>query len=121
MALVFEPSTTFDEVHAHQDLNRDGDQTDVFDVGQIVRLTWDTAQPNDTLDSLGLGPTNVLQERCHRGSDLDADGFADPLFLWDAQTNLLHVRLFLLGASEHDLPVVRKVESVMFLRNEPEL
>ena len=53
--------------------------------------------------------------------DTDADGFADPIFLWDGETNLLHVRLFLLGSSSQNMPVVRKVESVMFFRNEPEL
>lgn len=120
MALVFEAESAFEEAPAREDVNGDGDQTDVFDVGQIRRLIWDASAP-DFVEDLGLGPSNVLQERCNRGGDLDGDGFDDPLFLWDAETNLLHARLFLLGATNHDLPVVRKVESVMFLRNEPEL
>lgn len=120
MAIVFEPSDSYAEAPTGDDVNRDGDTLDVFDVGQLRRLSWDTTDPA-RMDELGLGPTSVLQERCNQGGDLDGDGFADPLFLWDAETNLLHVRLFLLGYARDDMPVVRKVESVMFLRNEPEL
>jgi hypothetical protein len=120
MALVFEPSDTYEEAPTGDDLNADGDTLDVFDVGQLRRLAWDTSDPT-IVEELGLGPTAVLQERCNQGGDMDGDGFADPIFLWDAETNLLHVRLFLLGAAREDMPVVRKVESVMFLRNEPEL
>jgi hypothetical protein len=120
LALVFEPKTVFEEAPYGEDLNGDGDATDVFDVGQIRRLAWDTSDPG-LFEDLGLGPSQVLQERCNHGGDLDGDGFADPLFLWDAEQNLLHVRLFLLGASRADMPVVRKVESVLFLRNEAAL
>lgn len=120
MALYFEPRTSFDEAETGEDLNRDGDSSDVYDVGQIRRLAWSVSQPGDRSD-VGLGPSTILQERCAWGSDLDADGFSDPLFLWDEVTNLLHVRLFVLGSANKDLPIVRKVESVMFLRNEPEL
>jgi hypothetical protein len=69
--------------------------------------------------SVALGPMNVLQERCHPGSDLDHDGFEDPMFLWDSKFNALHVRLFLIGLSDAEAPVTRKVESVMYLRNKP--
>lgn len=120
LALVFEPKTVFEEAQHGDDVNKDGDALDVFDVGQVRRLTWDTTDPS-RLEDLGLGPSQVLQERCNRGGDLDGDGFDDPLFLWDAERNLLHVRLFLLGASRADMPVVRKVESVVFLRNEAAL
>jgi hypothetical protein len=120
VAVVFEAQSEYIEAATGDDLNEDGDTRDVFEVGQLRRLTWDAIDAS-RVEELGLGPTNVIQERCNRGGDLDGDGFADPLFLWNAETNLLHVRLFLLGASRSDLPVVRKVESVMFLRNEPEL
>ena len=120
VAMVFDARDEYAEAATGDDLNEDGDTTDVFEVGQLRRLTWDATDPG-RVEELGLGPTNVLQERCNHGGDLDGDGFADPLFLWNSETNLLHVRLFLLGASRRDLPVVRKVESVLFLRNEPEL
>jgi len=120
VAVVFEARDEYTEAATGDDLNKDGDTTDVFEIGQLGRLTWDASDAS-RVEELGLGPTNVIQERCNHGGDLDGDGFADPLFLWNAETNLLHVRLFLLGASRRDLPVVRKVESVLFLRNEPEL
>lgn len=120
VAIVFESHGTYEEAHTGDDVNRDGDKLDVFEIGQLRRLTWDTTDPG-TVEELGLGPSNVLQERCNYGGDLDGDGFADPMFLWDEASNLLHVRLFLLGTAREDMPVVRKVESVMFLRNEPAL
>lgn len=120
MAMVFEGREVYEEASTGDDLNKDGDTLDVFDIGQLRRLTWDARAP-EVAEDLGLGPSSVIQERCNRGGDLDGDGFSDPLFLWNAETNLLHVRLFLLGASRRDMPVVRKVESVLFLRNEPEL
>ncbi len=120
MAMVFEAREVYEEAPTGDDLNEDGDTADVFDIGQLRRLIWDASDPT-RVEDLGLGPSSVIQERCNLGGDLDGDGFADPLFLWNAETNLLHVRLFLLGASRRDMPVVRKVESVLFLRNEPEL
>lgn len=119
MAHCFVPKDTYEEARFQEDVNRDGDRTDVFEVGQIRRYAWDTNDPS-RVEDLGLGPSNVLQERCAYGSDLDGDGFEDPIFLWDSHTNLLHVRLFLLGRTNEDQPIVRTVESVMYLRNEPE-
>jgi len=120
MALVFEPKDVFVEAQYGDDLNKDGDTLDTFDVGQLRRLTWVSDDPTRMVE-LGLGPSQVLQERCNAGGDLDGDGFADPIFLWNPDERLLHVRLYLLGSSRADMPVVRKVESVVFLRNEPEL
>lgn len=119
-ALYFEPRETFDENATQQDLNKDGDTTDVFDVGQIRKRTWSTSAPNTPVRELGLGPTVVVQERCRPGSDLDGDGTNDPVFLWDATLRRLHVRLFVLGSSSSNRPIVRKVESTIFLRNEPD-
>jgi hypothetical protein len=62
----------------------------------------------------------VLQERCNRGGDLDGDGFDDPLFLWDPMARRLHVRIFVLGNGVEEMPLVRRVESVIYLRNDPE-
>jgi len=102
------------------DLNNDGDFVDVFDVGQVRRLIWETTDPTIVPADLGMGPTTILQEQCNYGGDLDGDGFDDPIFLWDDETRQLHIRLFILGRSNSDVPIVREVESLVFLRNEPE-
>lgn len=117
MAIYFQPQTTFDEAAENADVNGDGDRVDVFDVGQVRRVAWDVTAPS-MADDVGLGASCVIQERCQWGSDLDGDGFDDPMFLWNEDSKELHVRLFVLGASKSGLPVVRRVESFVFLRNE---
>jgi hypothetical protein len=121
LALAYVPSSSYAEADRGDDLNGDGDVADVFDVGQIRRWAWDVTNPAGASEQIGLGPSAVLQERGNWGGDLDADGFADPLFLWNKDTNELHLRVFALGRTNDDFPVVRKVESVLFLRNEPEV
>jgi hypothetical protein len=121
LALYFEAKMVLDEAETGDDVNRDGDSTDVFDIGQIRRVTWDATDPTGPTEDVGLGPTVILQERCNRGGDLDGDGFDDPIFLWDKDSNQLHIRLFVLGRAMREMPIVRKVESTMFLRNEPEI
>ena len=103
------------------DLNGDRDTDDVFDVGQLRRSCWDTDDPSSQPSSLGMGPANVLQERCNWGGDLDGDGFDDPIFLWDPATRELRVRLFVIGMTLDQIPLVRRVEAAQFLRNEQEL
>lgn len=117
-AIQFVAVRTVDESVTGDDINKDGDRGDVFDVGQLRRRLWDTANPGAPVEDLGLGPTAVLQERCNWGGDLDADGSSDPIFLWDPTTRQLHIRLFLFGQGVKDMPIVRRIESVMFLRNE---
>lgn len=119
-ALVFEPRDEYVEARTGDDLNRDGDRDDVFDVGQVRRRTWSTLAPGNPGDDVGLGPVCILQERGAPGADLDGDGFQDPMFLWDAGRRELSIRLFVLGRSREDAPIVRKVETVVFLRNDPE-
>ena len=63
----------------------------------------------------------MLQEQCNWGGDLDADGYDDPIFLWDKDRRQLRLRIFIIGRSVDDIPIVRKVESLMFLRNKQEL
>jgi hypothetical protein len=118
-ALWFEPETAYDESVDGIDINGDGDEVDVFDIGQVRRTVWDVTDPS-VREEIGLGPSRVVQERCNWGGDLDGDGFDDPLFLWNKDTNELHVRIFVLGNAKRR-PIVRKVESLLFLRNEPEL
>lgn len=119
--LTFVPSFEVSEVKLKNDLNQDGDTSDTFDIGQIRRRRWNTADPTIEPDDYGMGPTAVLQEQCNWGGDLDGDGFDDPLFLWDKDTRELRVRLFVIGLSLPEMPIVRRVESLMFLRNEQEL
>ena len=117
-ALVFVPRLVIDEAKIGHDINKNGNRTDVFDLGQIRKLVWDTSDPTKPPTDLALGPTVILQQRCNWGGDLDGDGFDDPIFLWDAHTQALHVRLFVLGHSVENVPIVRRVESTIFLRNE---
>ncbi len=118
--LYFQPSRTIAESVTGDDLNNDGDTLDVFDIGQLRRLIWDTLDPDIPPRDLGMGPTNVLQEQCNYGGDLDGDGFDDPIFLWNDENRQLHLRLYILGRTNADIPIVREVSSMVFLRNEPE-
>ena len=118
--LYFAPRFEYVEASTGDDLNRDGDTLDVFDIGQVRRRIWNTLDPTVVPQDLGLGPTNILQERCNWGGDMDGDGFDDPLFLWDDDNRQLHMRLYILGRTNADIPIVRDVESMVFLRNEPE-
>ena len=117
-ALYYVPVGTYDEAQLGIDINHDGDRTDVFDVGQIHRRSWSTSDPTGA-DSreVPIGPSVVLQEHCHYGADLDGDGFGDPIFLWDPVSGRLHLRLFVLGRDRQGWPTVRRVESMVFLRN----
>jgi type II secretory pathway pseudopilin PulG len=117
-ALVYVPVGTIDESVVGIDLNHDGDETDVFDVGQIRARTWDTSDPTVPASDIGLGPAVILQERCHYAGDLDGDSYSDPIFLWEPAERRLHVRLFVLGRTAGEVPTVRRVESTIFLRNE---
>ncbi|MEW6071922.1 MAG: hypothetical protein AB1726_04905 [Planctomycetota bacterium] len=121
LALSYEPRGAYAEADTADDLNGDGDTQDVFDVGQIRRYTWAATSPGGPVEDIGLGPMVILQEQGNWGGDLDHDGFDDPIFLWDKDLNLLHVRLFVLGTAVREMPIVREVESLLFLRNEPEL
>lgn len=116
-ALEFVPVSLVTEAELHVDLNKDGDETDTFEVGQIRARAWDTANPATPATDIGLGPPVILQELCRRGHDLDGDGYDDPIFLWNPIEGRLHVRLFVLGRSKGEVPAVRKVETTIFLRN----
>lgn len=122
IALVWVPSaTTITEDATGNDLNRDGDTVDVFELGQIRRQVWDRTNPGAPISDIGMGPTAIIQEQCNHGGDLNGDGFDDPIFLWDPNSRRLHVRLKVIGATVQNMPLTRTVESVMFLRNDPEL
>ncbi len=120
-ALGFQPRYDFSEAQTDRDLNRDGDKLDVFDVGVIGRRRWVTGDSDWETDNINMGPAAVLQEQCNWGSDLDSDGFDDPIFLWDKDTRQLQIRLFVVGGISTGNPIVRRVESAIFLRNEVEI
>jgi len=120
-ALAFQPRYTISESKTGQDLNHDGDKLDLFDVGVVGRRRWVTGDTNWDTDNINMGPSAVLQEQCNWGGDLDGDGFDDPLFLWDKDTRQLQIRLFVIGGISSGNPLIRKVESTIFLRNEVEI
>lgn len=116
-AIVFEPRETITEASSGTDMNNDGDRLDTFDIGQLRRRAWNATNPAGLGDDLGLGPTVLIQERCRHGRDLDGDGFDDPMFLWDAERRQLSIRLFVVGHADRSQPIVRKLETTIFLRN----
>ena len=116
-AIVFEASSEVNEAELNDDINQDGDEVDVFEIGRLVKLTWDTIDPLIPVHRQALGPACILQERDAPAADLDGDGYEDPLFLWDADTRVLNVRLFLLARGLPDQPTIRRIEVCVFLRN----
>lgn len=102
-----------------RDFNNDGDRNDTFDLGQIRMRSWDSSNPGQPATDIGLCPPMILQEQCNWGTDLDNDGFDDPIFLWNPAMRTLHIRMFILGGATKDYPVVRRAESMIFLRNAP--
>ncbi len=115
-ALTYEATTLLMEADLGQDLNGDGDQEDLFDLGHIRILSWDTEDADVKGVSVGICPNIVLQEQCNWGGDLDSDGFDDPIFLWMPDSQRLHVRLFTYRAGDPVRPV-EMVESVIYLQN----
>lgn len=115
--LYFEPVTTTTEAEQRKDFNQDGDRDDTFEIGRIRMRSWDTTNPNRTPVDTALCPPMVLQEQCNWGGDLDNDGFEDPIFLWDPGSRSLHIRLLILGGIINRVPVIRRVESLIYLRN----
>ena len=115
--LRFQPVAQITEAARGADFNADGDREDTFDLGRIVLRSWVTNDPSLPATEISLCPPMVLQEQCSWGSDLDNDGFQDPIFLWDPASGRLRLRLFLLTSNQRDIPEVRLVERAMFLRN----
>lgn len=113
----YEPVALISESARGGDLNQDGDRTDRFDLGRIRMRSWNADTPATDYDDVALGPPIVLQERCAWGSDLDGDGFQDPIFLWEPQGGRLRIRMFVMAEARKNVPQVRRVESAVFLRN----
>lgn len=92
-ALVFEQTGAIVEEALAMDLNFDGDEEDLFDLGHIRLLTWRADDP-DSVETAVFSQNSIVQEACNYGSDLDGDGFDDPMFLLDPNTGRLRVRIF---------------------------
>ena len=114
--LRFVPVATLTEANRGFDFNRDGDYEDSFDLGSIHLRSRDPNAPKRTTD-IALCPPMVLQETCNPAADMDGDGFEDPMFLFDETTGRLRVRLFVLAGAIQDIPVIRRIETRIYVRN----
>lgn len=116
-AIAFRPVARISEAVRGWDLNNDGDLVDTFDLGRICDLGWDAVDPTRGTSSLDLVSAIFLQEVDNYGGDLDGDGFDDPMFLWTAASGRLRIRLFALLGDVGGRDVVRRFETVLYLRN----
>lgn len=115
-ALYFEPASRLDEAERGVDLNRDGDRTDVFDLGRLRLRSWTPPGPNASFDDIVVSPSAVVQERGAWGrADLDGDGAADPLFLWHEDVAKLQVQLVLWTGARGSAGRLTKIESALRL------
>ncbi|MEL6903904.1 MAG: hypothetical protein AAFP22_00775, partial [Planctomycetota bacterium] len=105
-AFQYEVTGVAREADSGVDVNADGDLEDTFDLGRVVLWTWDLSTPGTGPARAAAGPSNIVQERCRWGADLDGDGFADPLFLWDPGTRRLSIRITALAAAQNRPPQV---------------
>lgn len=115
-AFDFERAETFSETEFEVDVNLDGDQVDVFDVGRLRLRTWDTSNISSGRD-VSLGPAMVMQERCNHGSDMDGDGFQDPIFLWNEVDQTVTISLTIHAGFLNEIPVIRRIQTTVFIRN----
>jgi len=115
--LYFEPVAQLREADRNFDFNNDGDLLDTFDLGRIRQRSWDAVDGDAAASDLPLCPPIVLQEWNNWGSDLDNDGFEDPMFLWTPVSGRLRVRVFVLIGSVNSRQVVKRFETVLHLRN----
>lgn len=116
-ALYYRPVAEIREADRAFDINQDGDQTDVFDLGTISDRAWDAVNNTITASEVDLVSPIILQERDAWGSDLDGDGFQDPMFLWTPDSGRLRMRLFVLMGDVQGREVVKRFETVLYLRN----
>jgi len=115
--VYFEPVAVIQEAARNFDFNRDGDLDDTFDLGRIRQRAWDAVDGDNGSSDLPLCPPMILQERDAWGSDLDNDGFEDPLFLWTPLSGRLRIRVFALVGTINQAEVVKRFETVLHLRN----
>jgi type II secretory pathway pseudopilin PulG len=116
-ALYYEPVGTIVESNLGRDLDGDGNMKDVFDLGRVRVLSWNAFSDTSARTDVALCPPIVIQKRCDWGGDLDADGFDDPLFLWEPDSGRLHIRMFLISGRDGGRVSARRFETTLYLRN----
>jgi hypothetical protein len=115
--LVFSPIAVVTEAQRNFDINADGDLDDTFDLGGISDLAWNAFDPALGTSSLELVSPILLQEQDNYGGDMDGDGLDDPMFLWTPDSGRLRIRLFALLGDINSREVVKRFETVLYLRN----
>jgi len=80
--ISFRSRRILSEVEQGSDLNRDGDQNDVFEVGELVAIS-------DAGLSLSLPRMRILVVKDDWGGDIDGDGKPDPIFTLDGERHLV--------------------------------
>lgn len=115
--IYFEPVAQITEAARNFDFNNDGDLADAFDLGRIRQRSWDAVDGDNGSSDLPLCPPIILQERNAWGSDLDNDGFEDPIFLWTSASGRLRIRLFAIVGTVNQAEIVKRYETVLHLRN----
>ncbi|MEM1451798.1 MAG: type II secretion system protein [Planctomycetota bacterium] len=116
-ALVYVPVGQVTETEQDFDINNDGDLLDTFDLGRIVERAWDGNDTANGTSRTDLIAPIILQEADDYGSDLDGDGLEDPMFLWTPESGRLRLRLFALVGDLSGREVIRRFETVLYLRN----
>ncbi|MEM8712628.1 MAG: type II secretion system protein [Planctomycetota bacterium] len=115
--LVFSPIGMITEAERNFDINADGDLDDTFDLGGVADLSWNAVNPLLGTSRVDLVSPIILQEQDNYGSDMDGDGFEDPMFLWTPESGRLRIRLFALLGDMGGAEVVKRFETVLYLRN----
>lgn len=115
--VYFEATRSVTEISLGADLNGDEDREDTFDVGRLMRRSWNGTDGSAGTEEVALCPSVLIQERCNWGGDLDSDGFDDPMFLWDPELHRLLVRFFLLEVISTGQATSRRIASTIYLRN----
>ncbi|MEM6675765.1 MAG: type II secretion system protein [Planctomycetota bacterium] len=116
-AITYVPVGQVTEGNLDFDINNDGDLLDTFDLGRMTELAWDGTDPALGTSRTDLIAPIILQEQNDYGSDLDGDGLQDPMFMWTPESGRLRVRLFALVGDLGGRELVRRFETVLYLRN----
>ncbi len=104
-----------DEAALRVDFNNDGDITDRYSRGYLVRVTQVTGGP-ELVNPVRVGIW-VAQRDGALGADITGDGQPDPIFQMDAANNRLLVNLWGIHLDENKNRHFVRSSSSIFLRN----